>query len=77
MKIEGFYKRGAKEFVVFEDDNGKYKATDGFHDRTVKDFSEYIPVSREEIDVDRIVRRLRGARSWHPLLIALREASRL
>lgn len=80
MKIIGYCVLEGKEYVMFEDnrcDCGEFKLTDGFHDKTVKWNSEKIVgisiLQKEEINLERIVKRMRGARSWHPLLPLLRE----
>ena len=71
-----------KEYVVFKDEHcglGELKITDGFHDKTVKigDKQKMIGavfVGPEDINIKRIVKRMRGTRRWHPLLQVLREA---
>ena len=70
----------SKEYVMFEDkkcDCGEFKLTDGFHDKVMKWTSQKISgikiVPKEEIDLHRIVKRLKGTRNWHPLLRLLRE----
>lgn len=37
------------------------------HDRAMES------ISKEEIDLRKVVKRMRGARPWHPLLQALRK----
>lgn len=80
MKIVGYCVLEGKEYVMFEDKRcccGEFKLTDGFHDKTTKWSSEKLAgisiLSKEEIDLKRIVKRMRGARGWHPLLPLLRE----
>lgn len=80
MKIVGYCVLEGKEYVMFEDKRcrrGEFKLTDGFHDKTMRWNSERLVgisiLSKEEIDLKRIVKRMRGARGWHPLLPLLRE----
>jgi len=68
MKIVGYYKKGGKDYVAFRFGRGACKVTDGFHDKSVSSFEEYQAVDQDDIDLHRIVSRLRGARPWHPLL---------
>ena len=77
MKIIGYYRHGNKEYVLFEE-AGKYKLTDGFHDRKVTDrnsgkFAGYQRIKKSEINVGRIVGRMRQNRPWHPLMRLLRQ----
>lgn len=69
-----------KEYVTFEDKHcrpGEFKMTDGFRDKLMKWNSERLVgasfVTREDVNFERIVKRLRGARPWHPLLKELRK----
>lgn len=55
-----------------------FKITDGFHDwsinkRNAGKYQGYREVKKEDIDLERIIRRMRGARPWHPLLDLLRK----
>lgn len=56
-------------------DSDIFKITDGFHDRTVNgiDAEKYCKVRKEDIDLEKIISRMRGARPWHPLLDLLRK----
>lgn len=71
-----------KEYVVFKDEHcgsGELKITDGFHDKRVKTGDKQkingaVFIGSEDINIKRIVKRMRGTRRWHPLLQALREA---
>ena len=80
MKILGYCILKGKKYVMFEDKScgvGEFKLTDGFHDKIMKWNSEKTkgvkPVSKEEVELKRIVKRMRGSRPWHPLLQILRE----
>lgn len=80
MKIIGYCTLEGKEYVMFEDkrcDCGEFKLTDGFHDKTMKWGSEKVAgisvLPKEGIHLKRIVKRMRGARGWHPLLALLRK----
>lgn len=81
MKIIGYCVHGSKQFVAFTENEGepeKFKVTDGFHDKVVnkrnkEKYDSYTWVGKEDIDLDKIICRLRGARPWHPLLTALKK----
>lgn len=80
MQIVGYYVHGNKQYVAFNDDErpGSFKITDGFHDRQVNEknvskYKDYKWVDKQDIDIERIINRLRGARPWHPLLRLLRK----
>lgn len=80
MKIIGYCTLEGKEYVIFEDkrcDCGEFKLTDGFHDKTMKWISERTAginvLLKEEINLKRIVKRMRSTRGWHPLLPLLKE----
>lgn len=83
MQIVGYCVHGNKQYVVFNENEGKpgkIKITDGFHDRTVNErnvgkYRDYRWVGKQEIDLIKIISRLRGARPWHPLLELLRKES--
>lgn len=51
--------------------------TDGFKDKLIRWNSDKLigmeSISKEEIDLRKVVKRMRGARPWHPLLQALRK----
>lgn len=53
------------------------KLTDGFKDKLIRWNSDKLigmeSISKEEIDLRKVVKRMRGARPWHPLLQALRK----
>lgn len=84
MQIVGYCIHGNKQYVVFRgygDRAGQYRITDGFHDRHVNErnagkYRGYQCVDRQEVDMERITNRLRGARPWHPLLKLLGRGSR-
>ncbi len=81
MEIVGYYIHGAKEYVAFRDGEknlARYKITDGFHDRPVNErnagkYQGYQQVRKEDIYLEKIISRMRGARPWHPLLELLRK----
>ncbi len=80
MKVIGYCRLDGKEYVMFEDSrcrNGEFKLTDGFHDKTMKYNSERMVgisiLPKEKINLNRIIKRMRGTRSWHPLLPMLRK----
>ena len=83
MEIVGYYIHGAKEYVAFSDGEknpARFKITDGFHDRPVNErnaekYQDYRWVDKPEVDLKKIISRLRGARPWHPLLELLRKES--
>lgn len=65
-------------FSEEEDRAGRFKITDGFRDRTVNEknagkYKDYEWVDQQEIDLKKIISRMRGARPWHPLLELLRK----
>ena len=77
MQIVGYCVHGSKQYVAFRDEKerqGRFKITDGFHDREV-DYEDYKWVERQDIDLKKIISRMRGARPWHPLLKLLRKES--
>lgn len=81
MEVVGYYTHGAKEYVAFRDGEknpARYKITDGFHDRLVNErnagkYQGYQKVRKEDIDLEKIISRMRGTRPWHPLLKLLRK----
>ena len=69
-----------KKWVMFEHKQcaaGEVKLTDGFKDKLIRWNSDKLigmeSISKEEIDLRKVVKRMRGARPWHPLLQALRK----
>lgn len=69
-----------KSGSCFEDKQcaaGEVKLTDGFKDKLIRWNSDKLigmeSISKEEIDLRKVVKRMRGARPWHPLLQALRK----
>ncbi len=81
MEIVGYYIHGTKEYVAFSDGKKNptsFKITDGFHDRPVNErnvgkYQGYRKAKKEDIDLEKIISRMRGARPWHPLLKLLRK----
>lgn len=76
MKIVGYCVKGNRKYVAFRKngDTDSLRITDGFHDRKVTDEERrsLTWVEAEDIDLMRIINRIRGARPWHPLLRELR-----
>lgn len=81
MQIVGYCVHGNKEYVAFNEDDerpDRFKITDGFHDRPVNEknvskYKDYKWVDKNDIDLKKIISRLRGTRPWHPLLKILRK----
>lgn len=81
MQIVGYCVHGKKQYVAFSEDGEKpdrFKITDGFHDRLVngrnaEKYKDYQWVGKQDINLKKIISRLRGARPWHPLLKLLRK----
>lgn len=81
MQIIGYCIHGNQQYVAFRKVNecqGCFKITDGFHDRAVNErnagkYEGYKWVDRQEVDLEKIISRMRGARPWHPLLKLLRK----
>jgi hypothetical protein len=82
MEIIGYYIHGNKEYVAFKDVDDerpdRFKITDGFHDRPVNErnrhkYKEYKQVKKKDIDLHKIIGRMKGTRPWHPLLDALKK----
>ena len=75
MQIIGYCICGNKQYVAFREDKdclGYIKITDGFHDKKMN-HRDYKWVGRQDIDLDKIISRMRGTRPWHPLLKLLRK----
>lgn len=82
MKIVGYFTRCNSDLVAFiRNDNRPWEVevTDGFHDNKmmpVGDTSKlknYHQVEKNDVDLDKIISRMRGTRPWHPLLEILRK----
>lgn len=81
MQIVGYCVHGNKQYVAFNEDDerpDRFKITDGFHDRPVNEsnvskYKNYRWVNKKDINLKKIMSRLRGARPWHPLLKLLRK----
>lgn len=75
MEIVGFAKVGRKDVVIFRDDHGVLKTSDGFHDKkaTDKRLETMEKVSGAEVNLGKIYRRMYGSRSWHPLVEELKK----
>ena len=78
--IVGYCILNGKKWGMFKDKqcaSGEVKLTDGFKDKLVRRDSDKLAemesISKEEVDLKKIVHRMRGTRSWHPLLPALRK----
>lgn len=75
MQVIGYCVCGNKQYVAFRENKDcleHIKITDGFHDRKLNR-GDYKWVGRQEVDLKKIISRMRGARPWHPLLKLLRE----
>lgn len=82
MKIAGYFTHGNHEYVAFIRDEKhpeKIEVTDGFHDNEmaprgdVSNIKRYRQVEKKDVDLDKIISRMRGTRPWHPLLEILRK----
>lgn len=76
MKILGYCVLNNKEYVMFKDKHcadGELKLTDGFKDKLIRSSLKVEIAQKEQVDLEKIVRRMRGARPWHSLLPLLRE----
>lgn len=81
MQIVGYYIHGNKQYVAFREDGertGRFKITDGFHDRPVTERNKgkyvgYQKVDKDAVDLKKIIGHMRGTRPWHPLLEVLRK----
>lgn len=80
MRLIGYCILHEKGYVMYEDNKcgaGRIKLTDGFHDKKMRWNSEEMVgiaiVGKEEINLKKIIDRMRGARPWHPLLKILRK----
>lgn len=76
----GYCILNGKQWVMFEDKQcaaGEVKLTDGFKDKLIRWNSEKLVgmknIGKEDIDLKKIVKRMRSTRPWHPLLQALRK----
>ncbi len=84
MRIVGYYVHGNKGYVAFNENEERpdmFKITDGFHDRQINErnvgkYKGYRQVQQKDINLQRIIGRMRGTRPWHPLLSVLKEASK-
>lgn len=82
MQIVGYYVHVNKEYVAFSEDGecpNRFKITDGFHDRQINErnigkYKGYRQVQQKDINLQRIIGRMRGTRPWHPMLSVLKEA---
>lgn len=79
MRIVGYFKTASgKGYIAFQEKEGEgISLTDGFHDKEKKPI-EYIrayykEVPKEEVNVKKIVNRMRSTRGWHPLLRIMRK----
>lgn len=81
MQIVGYCIHGNKQYVAFSEEkkcSDQFKITDGFHDRPVNKknaakYEDYRWADKQEVNLKKIFRRMRGARPWHPLLELLRK----
>lgn len=76
MRIVGYCTNGNKQYVAFKEKDDipdQFKITDGFHDKLVnkvneEKFNTFQWTDKQDIDLERIMKRLRGTRPWHPLI---------
>lgn len=81
MRIVGYCTNGSKQYVAFQETDDildQFKITDGFHDKLVgktneEKFNTFQWTDKQDIDLKRIMKRMRGTRPWHPLLKLLRK----
>lgn len=80
MQIVGYCVHDNKQYVIFKEKEcqGCLKITDGFHDKTVNERNiekceDYKWVDRQKVDLEKIAKRMRGTRPWHPLLDLLKK----
>lgn len=74
-ELIGFAKDKGKDVIVFKQHNVT-KVTDGFHDREIGS-NEYKRLKMNDTNIrpDKMIKRLRGTRPWHPVLEAIDNAS--
>lgn len=71
----GFAKINGKDAIVFKQHN-TMKITDGFHDRELNDIERSkLRMNDTSIRPDKLIKRLRGTRPWHPVLKAIDKVS--
>lgn len=71
----GFAKVKGKDAIVFKQ-HDVVKITDGFHDRELNDKERgRLRLNDSSIRPDKLIKRLRGTRPWHPVLKAIDNAS--
>ena len=81
MVIVGYYAHGNKHYVAFNENEerpDRFMITDGFHDRQVNErnagkYKGYAKIEKSQYDLKKIIGRIRGTRSWHPLLKVLQK----
>ena len=78
--IVGYCIINGKKWIMFEDKQcapGEVKLTDGFKDKRIRWDSDKLigikTIDKEDIDLRKIAKRMRGARPWHPLIQELRQ----
>lgn len=71
----GFARVKGKDMIVFKQ-HDVTKVTDGFHDRDIAE-EEYKKLRMNDTRTrpDKLIKRLRGTRPWHPVLKAIDNAS--
>lgn len=71
----GFAKVKGKDMIIFKQ-HDVMKVTDGFHDRALgEDERKKLRLNDTSIRPDKLIKRLRGTRPWHPVLKAIDNAS--
>lgn len=71
----GFAKINGKDVVVFKQHDA-VRVTDGFHDRELNDKERgRLRLNDSSVRPDKLIKKLRGTRPWHPVLKAINNAS--
>lgn len=74
VSIRGYVKQNGKGVVAFSkgDRQDVLYVTDGFKDKKLEQDDMFEFVDKSDVNLKKIVERMRGARPWHPLLKKLR-----
>jgi len=71
----GFAKVNGKDMIIFKQ-HDVTKVTDGFHDRELgEDDRRKLRLNDTSVRPDKLIKKLRGTRPWHPVLKAIDNAS--
>lgn len=75
VEFIGFAKIKGKDVIVFRQ-HDVMKITDGFHDRKLNDKERgQLRLNDSSIRPDKLIKKLRGTRPWHPILKEIDNAS--